>query len=47
MDKWDQFTLVLKEYKLTGILDDIYVELEQVDELNKDAKMVILKTAMK
>ena len=45
MDKWDQLTLVLKEHKLTGILDDIYTELEQVKELSKDAKAVILMAA--
>lgn len=47
MDKWDQLTLVLKEYELTGILEDIYVDLKQVEELSKEAKKVILKAALR
>ena len=47
MNKWDQLTLDLKEYELTGILEDIYVDLKQVEELSKEAKKVILKAALR
>ena len=47
MDKWDQFTLVLKEHELTDLLDSIYRDLEKVEELRKESKAVILKAVMK
>ena len=43
MEKWDQLTLVLKEYELTDLLDGIYRDLELVKELKKESKVVISK----
>ena len=47
MEKWDQLTMVLKEYELMDLLNNIYLNLEQAEELSKDAKTIILSTAMK
>ena len=47
MEKWDQLTMVLKEYELMDLLNNIYLNLEQAEELSKDAKIIILSTAMK
>ena len=47
MDKWDQFTLVVKEHELTDLLDNIYRDLEKVEELRKESKAVILEAVMK
>ena len=47
MEKWDQLTLVLKEYELMDLLNNTYLNLEQAEELSKDVKTIILSTAMK
>ena len=47
MDKWDQLTLILKEYELMELLNNIYANLEQAEELSNDAKTIILNTTMK
>ena len=47
MEKWDQLTMVLKEHELMDLLDNIYRDLERVEELRKETKAVILKAAMK
>ena len=47
MEKWDQLTMVLKEYELMDLLNNIYLNLDPAEELSKDAKIIIMSTAMK
>ena len=47
MEKWDQLTMVLNEYELMDLSNNIYLNLEQAEELSKAAKIIILSIAMK
>ena len=45
MEKWDALVMLLRDNEMTDFLNTIYVNADQVVDLNKDVKSMILNTA--
>ena len=45
MDKWDTFTVMLKDYQLQEFLNKIYLNKDLIEDKQKDMKQTIFETA--